>query len=128
MGNCEFKKEIKVHNSLLESPYYEYIRDGVKMYEIRTNDYKRKKMKVGDIWNFTHNSDKKLPRLDTIIVEKKLYTSFREAIADTGISKLLPQIHSLEEGIIIYENFDNGNYKMNAKKYGVVRFKLKLCE
>ena len=117
---------IDVHESILESPYYEYIRQGTKIYETRIYDDKRRKMKVGDIWKFKHISDEKLPCLETSIKEIKLYNSFKDAIEDTGISQLLPHISSVEEGINIYENFDNGNYKENAKKYGVVRFKIKL--
>jgi ASC-1-like (ASCH) protein len=118
----EFKAQ--VFEGKLQSPYYDAIRDGIKIYEVRVNDEKRKKMKVGDYWNFRHNDDPDLPIIRTRIIEIKLYDSFADAIQNTGYAKLLPQVGSINEAIITYENFDNGNYKRDAEKYGVIRFKL----
>jgi len=115
-----------IHESKLQSPYYEYIRDGEKIYEARVNDEKRKKMNIGDTWYFKHNSDQTLPTIHTKIVGKKIYDSFADAITDIGVRQLLPQIATVDEAITIYENFDNGNYKIDAKKYGVVVFKIKV--
>ena len=119
-------KQIQTHESKLQSPYYEYIRDGEKIYEARVNDHKRQKMNIGDVWIFKHNLDQTLPPIRTKIIEKKLYDSFAEAITDIGVEQLLPQIQTLSEAIHIYENFDNGNYKLDAIKYGVVVFKIKV--
>jgi len=110
----------------LQSPYYEYIRDGIKIYEMRINDEKRQKMNVGDIWKFKHMTDETLPQYNTKIVDKKIYESFEEAIEDTGYEKLLPNANSKEEAIQIYNAFDNGNFELEAKKYGVVRFTLEV--
>jgi ASC-1-like (ASCH) protein len=127
------------HSSKLQSPYYEFVRDGVKIYETRVYDDKRKSMKVGDIWIFTHNNLEST-EIKTLITEIKIYKSFREAIEDTGVQKLLPHIkniesietieaieaiEAIEEGIKTYEAFDNGNYKIDGEKYGVVRFTVK---
>jgi ASC-1-like (ASCH) protein len=110
----------------LQSPYYEYIRDGIKIYEMRVNDEKRQKMNIGDIWKFKHASDETLPQYDTQIIDKKIYKSFEEAIEETGYEKLLPNAKSKEEAIKIYNAFDNGNYETDAIKYGVVRFTIKM--
>ena len=42
------------------------------------------------------------------------------------LEKLLPQIKSVEEGIKIYESFDDGKYKTDGEKLGVVRFTIAL--
>ena len=120
------EQQPQTHESKLQSPYYEYIRDGEKLYEARVNDEKRQKMNIGDIWIFKHNQDLSLPTIKTQIVGKYLYRSFLEAINDIGIRQLLPQIQTIHEAITIYENFDNGNYKLDAIKYGVVVFKIKV--
>ncbi len=113
-----------IHESKLQSPYFEYVRDGVKIYETRVCDEKR--MNVGDFWYFTHSSDSGLEKIKTRIVEVKIYSSFREAIVDSGVAQLLPQISDLEQAISIYESFDNGNYKLDAENFGVVKFTIEL--
>jgi ASC-1-like (ASCH) protein len=114
------------HESNLQTPYYEFVRDGVKIYELRVNDEKRQKMKEGDTWVFSHSSDKELPRYKTKITEVKLFVSFESAIDDTGYEQLLPEAKSVEEAVVTYNGFGDGAYERDAKKYGVVRFKLEL--
>jgi ASC-1-like (ASCH) protein len=115
-----------IHEGKLQSPYYEYIRDGVKIYETRVYDDKRRKMRIGDSWNFRNNDNPDLPMIKTEILDVRVYKSFRDAIVETGVSQLLPQIENLEEAIGIYEGFDNGNYKTDGEKYGVVRFTISI--
>ena len=113
------------HQSSLAAPYYEYVKNGTKIYELRIYDDKRKSIKINDLWQFSSNNNKKQSFI-TKVVNIKTYKSFREAIQDTGLVQLLPQITDLEEGIKIYESFDNNNYKINAEIYGVVKFKLEV--
>lgn len=117
---------ITTHQSNLASPYYEYVKNGTKIYELRLYDYKRKLIKINNLWHFSsNNKDKnKNESFTTKVIGIKIYKSFREAIEDTGLKQLLPQISDLEEGINIYESFDNNNYKINAEIYCVVRFTL----
>jgi ASC-1-like (ASCH) protein len=119
-------KEITVHEGKLQTPYYEYIRDGVKTYELRVYDEKRQKMKVGDEWLFKHNDEPKLPKIRTKITDKKIYKSFDDAIDETGHENLLPNVKSKHDAIKIYNAFDNGNYEKDAKLYGVVRFTIEM--
>lgn len=115
-----------VHEGKLQSPYYEYVRDGVKIYELRVNDEKRQRMNEGDIWMFSHSDDQSLPKYKARILEKKTYDSFESAIEDTGHNQLLPDVDSVENSIKIYNGFGNGSYEREAKIYGVVRFKLEV--
>ena len=114
--------------SKLQEPYYTYIRDGIKIYEMRVNDEKRKKMKIGDIWKFKNANNEKLPEYNTKIINKKIYKSFEEAIKKKGYKKLLPNSKSIKEAIKTYNAFDNGMYEVDAKKYGVVCFRLKVIK
>ena len=134
-----------VHEGKLKEEYYKSVKEGKKIYEVRVNDDKRRKMKVDDLWIFSHNDEPSnahsshsalhhiqdepdKPKIKTKIVDIKTYVTFEEAINDTDLSKLLPDIESIKEAIKIYEGFphDEGTYKEGAKKYGVVRFKLDL--
>ena len=119
-------KTMTTFEGTLQSPYYEYVRDGKKIYEMRVNDDKRRKMNIGDKWKFTHATDETLPQFETQIMDKKIYKSFEDAIDETGFEKLLPNAKSKEEAIKIYNAFNNGHYEIDAKKYGVVRFTLKV--
>ena len=115
-----------IHESKLQSPYYEYIRDGIKIYELRVNDDKIQKMNIGDKWIFTHNIDRNLPEIRTKIIDKKIYKSFEDAIDDTKFLNLLPNAKSNAEAIQIYNAFGDGAYERDAKIFGVVRFTLQL--
>jgi len=119
---------MEIISSKLQKPYYTYIRDGIKIYELRVNDEKRKKMKIGDIWKFTCANNEKLPEYNTKIIDKKIYKSFEEAIKNVSYKKLLPNCKSIEEAIKTYNSFDSGMYEVDAKKYGVACFKLKVIK
>ena len=113
-----------IFNMKLDTIYYNYIIDKKKLYETRVFDEKRKKFKLLDIIEFFDiNSDRSFKAR---IVELSWYSNFRDAISDVGVKKVLPNAKSLEEGIKTYESFDNGNYKKNSKKFGVLRMKFEL--
>ena len=108
----------------LDTIYYNYIKDGKKIYETRVYDEKRQKLKLLDIIEFKDRQSGDV--FTATVVELAYFDNFREAIASVGVKKVLPNAKSLEDGISIYENFDNGNYKLNAQKFGVLRMKFKI--
>ena len=116
------------HDSKLKDPHYGNVKEGKKIYEVRVYDETRQKMKVSDIWIFSHNDNKDMIPIKTRIVEIKIYRTFREAIEDTDLDVLLPGIDDVNKAIETYNKFPHkeGTYKIGAKKYGVVRFKLEL--
>ena len=108
----------------LDTIYFDYILQKKKIYETRVFDEKRQKIKLLDIIEFSdRNSDRKFK---TTVTELSYFPNFNDALSSIGIKKILPNASSLQRGIEIYENFDNGNYKENAKKYGVIRIKFNL--
>ncbi len=113
-----------VHSMHLDTIYFDYILNREKEYETRVFDEKRKKLKLLDVVKF---SDKESDRIfKAIIIELSWFSNFKDAISEVGIRKVLPNARSLEDGVSTYENFDGGNYKKNAEKFGVLRMKFSL--
>ncbi len=129
-------RKLKINHTMkLINPYYQYVRDGEKKYEIRINDEKRQLFQIGNVIQITFNDkigniyvDK--PNYFVRVTEKNLYKNFREAIIDSGIRNVLPNVSDTEEGISIYENFmhRDGLFKHVALKYGIVRFKFQVID
>jgi ASC-1-like (ASCH) protein len=108
--------------SNLESIHFKNINLGLKIYEIRINDEKRRKMNVGDIWIFKCDENK----IMTKIIEKILFVSFFDALNNMDVKKVLPNVNDIEEGLKLYESFPN--YVEDSKTYGVVRFKIEVIK
>ena len=106
----------------LDTIYFDYIKGGKKVYETRVYDEKRQKIKLKDIVLFKDRGSKKTFKAQ--IVELSWFKTFKDAIEDSGVKKVLPNARSLEDAIKIYEGFPN--YKSGAKKYGVLRLKFNL--
>lgn len=109
---------------LQEQPF-EQIKSGLKKWEIRLNDEKRKNIKIGDSILF-----RKLPDLlSGIVVEVedvKYFSSFRKmaetiSIIDIGFDKN-SKIEDVESCYRKYYSEDE------EKKYGVVAFKIKVIK
>ena len=110
----------------LDPIYYDYIVNGIKIYETRVFDEKRRQIKLLDEITFINREDRKT--FKAIIVELSYFDNFKDAIAEVGIKKVLPNAKSLKEGVHIYNSFphDKGSYKEGAKKFGVLRMKFML--
>jgi len=108
----------------LDTIYYDSILNGVKEYETRVFDDKRQKIKLLDVVEFSDRGSNRT--FEAKITELAWFPNFRDAITDVGIRKVLPNAQSLDDGVITYENFDGGNYKKNAEKFGVLRMKFML--
>lgn len=93
------------HKLHLIDKYFNLIKDGIKTVEIRLNDEKRQKMKVGDYIEFINNNTEEI--LLTIIKDKKvvdnvldLYEIYDEkslGISKKEIVKVMKKIYSKEE-------------------------------
>ena len=113
------------HSWNLDNIYYDFVTNEIKIYEIRVFDDKRKLINVGDTIIFNNRDNIKMPLLSTKISEIKIYGDFQEALQDTPLKEVLPNISSLDEGLVLYESFphEEGTYKEGGEMYGVVRFK-----
>lgn len=106
--------------SSLQRKYFDEILLGKKVYELRVNDEKRRKIKVGDIIKFLCENDP-YEHMYVNVSECKVYDSFESAIDDININKLLPG-YNRDEALEIYYNFPK--YREMSKKHGVVCLKL----
>lgn len=71
-----------VHSMKLLSPYFQTIKQRKKRYELRLNEPKRRKIKIGDTICFNDISTGE--RLLTKVVDKKAYSTFEDLFADLG--------------------------------------------
>lgn len=112
-----------IHYGHLDSLYYQAVKEGRKVYELRVYDAERRKMHTGDTWVFSMR-DGQAPPLTTMITEMARYNSFHDAVEATGYEQLLPQATNGAEATAIYNGFNNGHYEIDAQIHGVVRFRL----
>lgn len=112
----------------LDTIYFDYIKNGKKMYETRVYDKKRREIKLLEEVTFIDRSDN-TRTFKAIITELSYFKNFKEAIEEVGIKKVLPNAKSLDEGVKLYHQFpsgEGGTFKEAAKKYGVLRMKFVL--
>jgi ASC-1-like (ASCH) protein len=115
------------HHWHLAYPHFDNVLNGKKIYETRVNDEKRQLIKLGDIIEFTHQTENRQP-YSIVVIGIDYFKSFKDAIETSGVKKVLPNVSTVEEGVKLYEAFPHktGTFKDGAKKYGVVRFHLHL--
>lgn len=106
----------------LDKIYFHFIKNGVKLYEIRVYDEKRRNLKLLDIVTFYEKKTRET--FEAEITELAYFDNFSAAISEVEFKQVLPNANSLDEAVGIYENFPG--YKSGAAKYGVLRMKFKL--
>lgn len=112
----------------LDTIYFDFIKNKLKLYETRIFDAKRREIKLLDRVKFVDRGDKKRT-FEAVITELSYFNTFKEAIETVGIKKVLPNARTLKEGVDLYHSFphgEGGNYKDAARKYGVLRMKFNL--
>ena len=115
------KTNFKNHNLNLNPIYYDLIQSGEKVFEGRLNDEKRKAFNIGDKITF-YKEPEKTETMQTIILDKYLFSSFDEMANELDKSKLGFANKSKKEMVNIYRSI----YTLeDEKKYGVVIFKIK---
>lgn len=111
-----------MHELKLQPEYYDFILNGTKRIEIRLNDEKRQKIKLGDKIKFL-----KEPNLDESFIVRVVgllrYNSFKDMFKDYDISVLSDKSMTKEELLSVLEQFYT---KDKQEKYGVlgIRFEL----
>jgi ASC-1-like (ASCH) protein len=112
----------------LDTIYFDFIKNGEKIYETRVYDTKRREIKLLDRVKFVDRGNSKRS-FDAVITELSYFNDFKQAIETVGIKKVLPNARTLKEGIELYHSFphgEGGTFKDGAKKYGVLRMKFNL--
>lgn len=104
--------------SSLKQPFFDEIKSGQKIYELRQNDKKRQDMLVHDYWVFKHNNE----FIVTKIVSKDYYNNLDSVFSTVKLEELLPSANTIESGKQIYNNL----YPQNETGY--ICFGLKLLK
>ena len=114
------------HEMKLDTIYFDYIKDGKKIYETRVYDEKRKEIKLLDVVLFKDRGSNRTFKAK--IIQLSYFKNFKDAIEDSGLKKVLPNAKSVTEGVKLYEQFPHstGTFKTGAKKFGVLRMKFHL--
>ena len=111
-----------MHEMKLQPEYYNYILNGTKTIEIRLNDEKRSKIKIGDTIKFLKEPDLK-ESFKIKVVGLYRYNSFEDLFKDFDISILSDKSMSKEELIDVLEQFYT---KEKQEQYGVLGIKIEL--
>jgi len=111
-----------IHQMRLKPTYFDLIKAGEKIYEIRLNDEKRQKIKVGDEIIFT-NEPEPDKTISTQVVDLIKFKSFKEMantlpLNEVGFHKL-----NADEVVEVCHHFYTPE---EENQFGVLAIKLKL--
>lgn len=104
----------------LQPEFYYYMKDGTKEIEIRLNDLKRQKIKIGDTIIFTKEPDN-IESFKTRVVDLLRYDSFAEMFNTIDISLLADKTYTKEKLIKELEKYYS---KEKEEEYGVLGIKI----
>jgi ASC-1-like (ASCH) protein len=94
-------KTVKLH---LSEPWFTLIALNIKTVEGRKNKLKFKDLTVGDTIQF-YNDDFMLRTVETKIVSKTIYSSFREYLIQEGIDRCVPGQPTLNHALSVYYKY-----------------------
>ena len=106
----------------LDEGIFENVKHGTKNIEIRVNDEKRRKLKIGDKITFLKRPDD-IESIDAIIEDLKYYKNFKELIEDYTIEELYSKESTKEEVLSLLNKFYSDD---EINKYGTVAIKFKV--
>uniref|UniRef100_A0A914EN18 DUF3850 domain-containing protein n=1 Tax=Acrobeloides nanus TaxID=290746 RepID=A0A914EN18_9BILA len=108
-----------VHELTIQPKYLDFIRTGLKKVEGRVNDEKKQAIQVGDILVLqTPECDKS----EFTVIRRSEYPTIEEMLKNEGVSKMLPDVDNLEDGIALYRSL--GDYAKKEPIYGMVALEL----
>ena len=88
----------------LREPYYTYVRNGEKTWEIRLNRREWAEVREGD-WVLAFRRDGRGEFIIFEVVERREFPSFREALEEVGFNNAVPHAKSVEEALEPYLQF-----------------------
>ena len=113
---------IMVHEMKLKPQYFDLIKCGKKIYEIRLNDEKRQQMKIGDSLIFKREPEM-IELLNTKIENLIYFETFEEMIQTLSPEQIGFKDSIKSEILDLYYRFYT---KEEEKKYGVVAIKVRI--
>lgn len=113
-----------IYEMKLKDKYFNLIKNGKKIYEIRLNDEKRQQINVGDIIVFKKESNL-VEKIDTIVNDLIHFKSFEEMAKTLPLEKVGFSSKTVEEVVEIYHEFYS---EEDEKKYGIVAIKVNVLK
>ena len=101
----------------MQEPYKTFVLKGIKTVEGRLNKGKFARIKVGDVLEI------KTEDIKFYVIEKNVYSSFREMLEVEGIENVIPDKDNIDDAVNVYYKFYT---KAQEKKFKVVAIKLQM--
>lgn len=111
-----------IHEMKLREIYFNMIKDGSKIYEVRLNDEKRQLIDVGDVIIFRKEPELK-EELQTIVEDLVYFKSFEELTNTLPLNKVGFETETKQAVQDVYHNFYS---QEEEQKFGVVAIKIKV--
>lgn len=99
----------------LESEIFDLVNDNIKDIEVRINDEKRRKLKIGDIITIINRGNNE--SIDVKIVNLEYFSSFNDCINNYDLKRLYNDKITSDEFLNLLYRFYT---KEEEKEYGVV--------
>lgn len=113
------------HEFKLQGLYFDQVRSKTKTYELRVNDEKRRLVAVNDLIHLVNISEPD-ETITVRVLERQTFSTFDAAVKAVDYRLLMPEQPSEASTISAYKQIDNGRYETDAKRYGVVLFRLEV--
>ena len=111
-----------IHEMKLKSVYFDKIKNGKKIYEIRLNDEKRKNINIGDVVIFKKEPNL-IENIQTKVKDLIYFNNFYEMTNTLPLEKLGFENLSKEEVEKIYHSFYSTEDEL---RFGVVAIKIEV--
>lgn len=108
----------------LDSDIFENVKHGTKNIEVRVNDEKRRRLKVGDKITFLRRPDE-IDSIDAIVEDLIYYKDFKELVEDYTIEELYTAGYSKEDFLTLLKRFYSDD---EINEYGTVAIKFKIID
>lgn len=116
-----------IHIMHLNSPWFEFVRDGKKLYEGRRRTPKILQLKPNDIINIKHYTKPDVEEPYRVCIENILYfPTFEDALKSLPLHDVLPiDDITIEKSVEIYQQYVS---LQTQEKDGIVMIKIKRCD
>ena len=105
----------------LDEDVFKVVKYGTKNVEVRVNDEKRRKLKIGDRITFLKRPDDK-ESISAIVEDLVYYKDFNDLVKDYNMEELYLKEYSKEDFLTLLKRFYSDD---EINKYGVVAIKFK---
>ena len=108
----------------LDKEIFENVKYGTKNIEVRVNDEKRRRLKVGDKITFLLRPDD-LESIDAVVEDLIYYKNFKDLVEDYTEEELYPSEYTKEEFLTLLKKFYSDE---EIDKYGTVAIKFRILQ